>query len=37
MTVKTIGLDLAKGVFQVYGISENRRVIFYKAIKRKTF
>lgn len=28
MTVKTIGLDLAKDVFQVHGISENGRVIF---------
>ena len=34
MTVKTIGLDLAKDVFQVHGISENGRVIFSKAIKR---
>ena len=35
MTVKTIGLDLAKDVFQVHGISENGRVIFNKTIKRK--
>jgi len=34
MTVKTVGLDLAKVVFQVHGISENGRVIFNKAIKR---
>ncbi len=34
MTVKTIGLDLAKEVFQVHGISENGRVSFNKAIKR---
>mgnify|MGYP000111939610 CR=1 FL=1 len=34
MTVKTGGLDLAKDVFQVHGISENGRVIFNKAIKR---
>ena len=34
MTVKTIGLDLAKDVFQVHGISKNGRVIFNKAIKR---
>lgn len=34
MTVKTIGLGLAKDVFQVHGISENGRVIFNKAIKR---
>jgi transposase len=34
MTVKTVGLDLAKDVFQVHGISGNGRVIFNKAIKR---
>jgi transposase len=34
MTVKTIGPDMAKDVFQVHGISENGRVIFSKAIKR---
>ena len=34
MTVKTVGLDLAKDVFQVHGISDNGRVIFNKAIKR---
>jgi transposase len=34
MSVKTVGLDLAKDVFQVHGISENGRVIFNKAIKR---
>ena len=34
MTVKTVGLDLAKDVFQVHGISENSRVIFNRAIKR---
>jgi len=34
MTVKTIGLDLTKDVFQVHGISENGRVIFNKAIRR---
>lgn len=34
MTVKTVGLDLAKDVFQVHGISENGRVIFNKSIKR---
>lgn len=26
MTVKTVGLDLAKDVFQVHGISENGRL-----------
>ncbi|SDY84931.1 IS110 family transposase [Citreimonas salinaria] len=34
MTVKTIGLDLAKDVFQVHGISANGRVIFNKKVKR---
>lgn len=34
MTVKTVGLDLAKDVFQVHGISENGRVVFNKPIKR---
>ena len=34
MTVKTVGLDLAKDVFQVHGVSENGRVIFNKPIKR---
>jgi len=34
MSVKTIGLDLAKDVFQVHGISENGRVIFNKTVKR---
>ncbi len=34
MTVETAGLDLAKDVFQVHGISGNGRVIFSKAIKR---
>ena len=34
MTVKTVGFDLAKDVFQVHGISENGRVIFNKPIKR---
>ena len=34
MTVKTIGLDLAKNVFQVHGISETGRKIFNRKIKR---
>ena len=34
MTIKTVGLDLAKDVFQVHGISESGRVIFNKAINR---
>ncbi len=34
MTVKTVGLDLAKDVFQVHGISGTGRKIFNKKIKR---
>jgi len=34
MTVKTVGLDLAKDVFQVHGISVTGRRIFNKKIKR---
>jgi len=34
ITVKTVGLDLAKDVFQVHGISETGRKIFNKKIKR---
>ncbi len=34
MTVKIVGLDLAKDVFQVHGISEAGRKIFNKKIKR---
>lgn len=34
MTVKAVGLDLAKDVFQVHGISETGRKIFNKKIKR---
>jgi transposase len=34
MTVNTVGLDLAKDVFQVHGISETGRKIFNKKIKR---
>jgi transposase len=34
MTVKTVGLDLAKDVFQVHGISETGRRIINKKIKR---
>ena len=37
MTIKTIGLDLAKDVFQVHGISQNGNMIFNKAIKRAKF
>jgi transposase len=34
MTVKTVGLDLAKDVFQTHGISATGRRIFNKKIKR---
>lgn len=34
MTVKTVGLDLAKDVFQVHGISGTGRKVFNKKIKR---
>jgi transposase len=34
MTVKTVGLDLAKDVFRVPGISATGRKIFNKKIKR---
>ncbi len=34
MTVKTVGLDLAKDVFQVHGISATGRRVFNKKIKR---
>ncbi|WP_170574834.1 IS110 family transposase [Ruegeria atlantica] len=34
MTVKTVGLDLAKDVFQIHGISAAGRKIFNKKIKR---
>lgn len=36
MTVKTVGLDLAKDVFQVHGISETGRKVFNRKIKRAT-
>ena len=34
MGIKTVGLDLAKDVFQVHAISENGRVVLNKAIRR---
>ena len=34
MTVRRVGLDLAKDVFQVHGISETGRKVFNKKIKR---
>jgi transposase len=37
MTDKTVGLDLAKDVFQVHGVSETGHKVFNKKIKRETF
>jgi len=34
MQVTTIGLDLAKNVFQVHGINENGEVAFNRALRR---
>ena len=34
MHVTTIGLDLAKNVFQVHGIDENGEVAFNRALRR---
>ena len=34
MQVTTIGLDLAKNVFQVHGIDENGEVVFNRALRR---
>jgi transposase len=34
MTVRIVGLDLAKDVFQVHGVSETGRKVFNKKIKR---
>ena len=35
MNVSTIGLDLAKDVFQVHGIADDGKVVFNRKIKRK--
>ena len=35
MRVTTIGLDLAKDVFQDHGITSHGEVVFNRAIKRK--
>ncbi len=35
MRVATIGLDLAKDIFQVHGITSRGEVVFNRAIKRK--
>ena len=34
MQVTTVGIDLAKNVFQVHGIAENGAVVFNRAIWR---
>jgi len=34
MTVKTVGLDLAKDVFQVHGVSATGRKVLNKKIRR---
>lgn len=34
MQVTTVGLDLAKNIFQVHGISENGDVVFNQALRR---
>lgn len=36
MIVKTVGLDLAKDVFQVHGISETGRKVFNKTVVKAT-
>jgi transposase len=35
MQIKTVGLDIAKNVFQVHGIDSNGKVVVQKPIKRK--
>jgi transposase len=34
MQVTTVGLDLAKNIFQVHGVSENGEVVFNQALRR---
>ena len=34
MQVTTIGLDLAKNVFQVHGITEDEEVVFNRSLRR---
>lgn len=36
-TVSTIGLDIAKSVFQVHGIDEAGQVIIRRQLKRRHF
>ncbi len=37
MQVTTIGIDLAKNIFQVHGIAENDDVLFNKPLRRTQF
>ena len=34
MNITTVGIDLAKNVFQVHGVDERGRVVLRKAVKR---
>ena len=34
MQVTTIGIDLAKNVFQVHGVDANDKVVFNKPLRR---
>jgi transposase len=34
-TIKTIGLDIAKSVFQVHGINSDGRVVIRRQMKRR--
>ncbi len=35
MNITTIGLDLAKSVFQVHGVDETGRAVLKKQLKRR--
>jgi len=34
MSITTIGIDLAKNIFQVHGVTEDARVAFNKPLRR---
>ena len=34
MSITTIGIDLAKNIFQVHGVTEDGRVAFNKPLRR---
>ena len=34
MNITTVGIDLAKNIFQVHGVDERGRVVLRKAVKR---